>query len=491
MGFFSNLFRGRSTKRPAEPAPAPAPEDKDEGQDEVTLPARMEFEPGFTVQIDSHPDTPAGVALWSFVSDGLRAHGQREIVITILRRRDEPEHAFPRQVLGLLRTIHRFAREGQIVVPGALTEFGPEGFLEPRLRALVYADAQPLEGVELPDDALTAILIDEDELAVVKRCGAYRVLGRLGKQHTRFPFPPWSDRDRETVARGRREAESALHKIGVVVNLADVSLVMDEQRIRMQILRSAGKGVAAMLDEALGNAPPDTAFVMFSQPASNAHGRLVWFPGQTHAFAITGPEPSPRTISGNFLVVTVFDGELAEQAIGVEDGFFLVLRTATWAALKRAIASGDAFALPAKPGDLAFELTWIEHDYKNPFDGTVLHASGGWQTYEGRGAAENTRSKVVLMGSNRDLNAAIEASVLADYVKRLGDCLERAVPATRAKTTATLQVELARDRGPVVQLRFDPGAPASELRDELAGVAAPAVRGPIAFQLITQLGYDA
>jgi hypothetical protein len=448
----------------------------------------MEFKPGLTLRIDSHPDTPSGVALWSFVSDGLRAHGQREIVITISRRRGEPEHAFPRQVLVLCRTIYRFAREGRIVVPGQLTEFGPEGFLEPRLRALVYADAQPLEGVELPDGALTAILIDEDELAVVKRCGAYRVLGRLGRQHNRFPFPPWSDRDRKTVARGRGEAKSVLHQIGTRADLADVSLVMDEQRIHMQIPRPAGKDVAAVLDEV----PPNMAFVVFSQPAGNAHGRLVWFPGQTNAFAITGPVPWARMITGGFLAVAVFDGELAEQAIGVEDGFSLVLRTATWAALKRAIASGGAFTLPAaKPGGLAFELAWIEQDYQNPIDGKVLHAPGGWQTYKPVGAAANTRSEIVLMTSERELAAAIEVSVLAGYVKQLGDCLERAVPAARAKTTATLQVELASGRGPVLQLRFDPGAPASELCDELAGLPAPAVRGPVAFQLVTRLGNDA
>lgn len=471
MGFFSNLFRSRTKSSPS-----------------AVTPAGFEVAPGLTVQVVCHQVAPTETALWSFITDGLRAHGQREIVFTLVRRRHDRDDEFPGQVLSLFKLIDQLARQGRIVVPGQLTEFGPKGFLEPHLRAIIYTEAQPLDGVRIPDDALAAILIDGEELDVVKRCGAYRVLARLGQQHSLFPFPPWTDRDRDSVARGHDETRSVLHEIGSWVMLADVSLVLDQQRLCLQIPRPSGPEVAAQLEQF----PPDVAFSIILQPAYNAHAWLLWLPGQTETAAITGPNPSASPLAGGFLAI-VPSVDVAEQVLLIEDGFSLVLRADTWATCKRAIASGAPFTLPAaEPGGLSFELAWIDEDYRNPIDGTTIHAPGGWHLHMPAGGITNDRSQIRLLTGEREMAAAITVPALTGYLNQIVECVERVAPSSIAKTTATLQVELAPDREPTLQFHFEPSAPLeTQLRDALTSLTAPAVRGPIAFQVVLRLGSDA
>lgn len=103
MGFFSKLF---GTKQDAVAAP-------------MDFPASIEVVPGqLSVTVFSHPIANVPGAFWSFVSHGLQIHGQREIVVTLLRRKDEPEAALPRAVVSFFATVHGLAQRGQLVRAG-------------------------------------------------------------------------------------------------------------------------------------------------------------------------------------------------------------------------------------------------------------------------------------------------------------------------------------------------------------------------------------
>ena len=85
---------------------------------ELTWPVRVEVVPGkLSVRIYRHDvDTQHGpIACWSYVTQGLTALQQTEIVFTLRRDAGEPSDAFPRDPLQLFAAIHPLAEAGQRV----------------------------------------------------------------------------------------------------------------------------------------------------------------------------------------------------------------------------------------------------------------------------------------------------------------------------------------------------------------------------------------
>lgn len=114
--------------------------------------ARVELVPGALaaevslLEIASR-DGPLGC--WSYRSDGLRAHGQAELRLTLRRRPDEAPDAYPTDPLELFRAIGELAR----------------------------------------------------------------VAARLGDAWHHFPYPPWSDRDRPSVYEAAEMSASLLDRL--------------------------------------------------------------------------------------------------------------------------------------------------------------------------------------------------------------------------------------------------------------------------------------
>src|SRR5262249_55664583 len=143
-----------------------------------------------------HPDR-GPVPCFTYVTRGLEAFGQRELVFTLVRTGNEA----PRAPLGLLGQIAQLAAQGRLVEAGGLTELGPTGaFGEPALRGFAYQTASPMDGVALPPGALAMIALFGDEIETAKRFGTLRVLARLGRAHNFWPTAPWCALDRRSIA---------------------------------------------------------------------------------------------------------------------------------------------------------------------------------------------------------------------------------------------------------------------------------------------------
>ena len=127
------------------------------------------------------------VPCWSYVTHGLRAHGQDELVFTLVRGTGAP----PSAPVTLLNTIARLARDGRTVGPGGFTELGPGSFLgNPALRGFGYQRAWPQDGVALPPGALQMVALHGHELDVARAHGVLRVLARIGLAYRFFPTAP-------------------------------------------------------------------------------------------------------------------------------------------------------------------------------------------------------------------------------------------------------------------------------------------------------------
>lgn len=363
MGFFSKLFGGRS-KHDA-PPPAAAPIDAAASASKPVATGTDAMKPivigttppvdlgnGLTVHAFSHGYPGRDVALWTMISQGMAAHGQRELVFSVARRPGENIEGVAGPLLKLLRTIHRFAQQGHHVSWGGMTEVG-EDLVAPGMRGVVYADAQPITGLPIPDNALTAILLGRDELELVKQFGAYRLLARLGRQQRHFPFPPWTDRDRKRAVHNE-DGKSMLNMFGARITFQTASIVLEDEQVVLQLQRSSGAQLAKLLTQV----PAQVPFAILARAAPRADAWLVWSPGQTEPEATTGPNPSRSSITGGFLGCLLDTGQ-ADQVIQLEDGFTLMLSADAWALCLRAIASGGPFALRSSSGSkLGFALRW-------------------------------------------------------------------------------------------------------------------------------------
>jgi len=146
----------------------------------TTFPVRAELIPGsLTVTVYLHSvDTPGGpISCWSYVTDGLIAHHQKEVVFTLRRDRNERVDDFPQEPFQLFITFHQLAQQEKVVDEGGFTQFGARDFLG---HHLMYVHPHPLPGVEIPANAILALLVTKDEVLAVQEFGSTRVIARLG-----------------------------------------------------------------------------------------------------------------------------------------------------------------------------------------------------------------------------------------------------------------------------------------------------------------------
>src|SRR5579871_6245186 len=148
--------------------------------------------------------TKAGgeVPCWSYVTDGLRRHGQQELVFTLRRRPGESQ--IPQDPLDFFTRVYRQLGTGNKLEAGGFSRYRrPGGFLgRAGTVGLIYVPAAPMRGVNYADRPLSALLLAPGEVEWVAARGNYRVLSLLGQWQHHYPWPPWNERDRPAVLSG-------------------------------------------------------------------------------------------------------------------------------------------------------------------------------------------------------------------------------------------------------------------------------------------------
>jgi hypothetical protein len=315
------------------------------------FPAEIELVPGaLRASIHLHTiDTQAGpLRCWSYVTEGLAAFGQKEVVFTIAVDGDADPGRFPTEPLRFASTLLQLASQGRTVDAGAITELGGSGFM--LRRGLTYARALPLEGVPLPPAAIAAIPLTADELAVLKIGGQTRVLAALGAAFHHYPFPPWLDRVRRSVITPESTRGTLLAD---VPHLAAPSTVRVENDIVLFRLRPEG---VVLIGRALGELPPGAGFALTTEIDPEADGCMIWQAGQEAPSAIAPPGSRGERLAGCFVLFAPDQPEDGGQLF--EDGMAVTLTQASMAALRRALSAGQTLALPGQGGKMGFLLSW-------------------------------------------------------------------------------------------------------------------------------------
>lgn len=451
-------------------------------RDPAALSVTEELVPGkLQAAVFSHtlPVGPDRLPCLTYISHGLAAHGQKELVLTALRPEGTPA---PRAPLELFRLVLPLAEQGRAVDAGGFTQFQPGQFMG--FTGLTYVDARATDAFAVPSAALAAVALHATELEVAKSHGGLRMAARLGLQARVFPCPLWLDRARPALPVDALLRESVLGGLPRA-RISGATASLEDGRVVLRVLR----GAAGLLRQMLEQTPEATvALLLGCDP--RADGCFVWEPG-SEPRAITPPGSAGKRLAGCFLAV---GGNPDGDAVSVyEDGFAAALGERQLGALKAAAADGGNFAFSPAGGGLGFALQWVQESFQNPVDGKTYSAKGGWATVmperpSGRAPDPIAElERIVLLTGPEEAESALSAGELTAYAKDLEVAVrlhfKKQTPGPGAELI--VQFELAPGAPPAIRARGDAlGERLPGLCELAAVVPAPPAQGPLAFQLV-------
>jgi hypothetical protein len=334
----SLAFMAASQACYAEPAPT-AP---------VKFPVRQEVVPqALSVTVYNHklPDSTKQPA-WSYVTEGLSKLNKPELVMTIVRKTDESESAYPRDPIEFFQGFLELAKRGNDVRAGSSTRLGEGGevFIAKQFRGTIYLPVEKLEGVTLPKDALAVVPVTPEELDAWDIGGAARVAGKLSQQSQFYPYPTWCDRNRESVY---SQGEMQVMKMEPVSQaptamIYGAGIIAEKDKLSM----SVPQAVREDLNQKLKELPQDTPFRLNLSLDPRANAYYVWEVQKATAVAAKGSDAS--LMAGTFIVF--MPGMEKPQIANYKDGFILMLSNEELNNLKESIYIGKDYALPVTAG---------------------------------------------------------------------------------------------------------------------------------------------
>lgn len=418
----------------------------------------------------------ARIPCWSYVTDGLAAQDQAEIVFTLRREPGEAAERFPDDPFRLFATIHELAERGLRVTAGSQTEFGDARLFD---HHVLYVPAQPLSGVPLPASCLTALLVTADELRAVRTFGPTRVLARMGQAAIHYPFPPWADRRRRGMAMDRTFEASALAKLPRA-SAQDVRATLHGDRIVVSALRTAHP----VWPDRLAQLPDRVPLALLTALDPTANGCLVWVPGQKEPEAIIPTGSDASRVCGCFFAV--FADQPASTGKILEDGFAMQLTGEAWQALRRALIEGEELTIPATDG-MSCTLTWHDAADDRP-------AEASWQAYAPEPPAGRpgkvALGPVRLLTSEAELAQRTSAEQLGAFCRELQRCVERVLADRDEPLELRLQV-ICRPRSHRIGLAHKGDASddlLDALIDALEQIPTLPVRAEVSFELELLVG---
>lgn len=316
-------------------------------QERSKLPHRAEVVPGkLYVTVYAHDIKTSGtkVHCWSFVSEGLERQGQHEIVFSLRRPRGKTWEDFSQEILGMFEGFYANAEQGNRVeaYDGSIMATDALFLANKSTWGLIYIPAEMFDGVEVPFEALSAVLIKGDEVEVMAKSSALRLASMLGAEYEYYPCPPWSDPSRKPVVSTKQFGKSVLSKVtqartpGLMVSRVGTDEI---SMISLGIEGSAAPALGAFL----AGLPERGAVALMANPAPEATMRYSWMPdvGKTGViFAKYG-----LWVTGSFALL-VFGEGVEDKGKILEDGISLFLGPSSWNKLKTSIASLQPAKIP-------------------------------------------------------------------------------------------------------------------------------------------------
>ena len=430
---------------------------------------------------------PAGASLscWSYVSEGLAAQKQKEIIFTLVRGPGQKPEDYPHDILDLLEGIYKFAADGRLVDVGDVTPFGDTGFMQRDIRGIGYVAPENLPGVDMPSPALAGILLKGDEAVIAWNLTPTRVTALMGKSYRYYPYPFWSDLQRTPVGSPKDMDTSLIKKLPRAH--ARASYYEEDNHIFLLLYPSARERLQKQLQQVSLQQP----LALRTQVDPRADSCLVWSAGQTKPIAISPPGSKGLRKTGAFLMFVA--GQKETDIRMVEDGYSILVTTADWQRIREAFESGANVSIPpTKPGAASFTLEWAPSTYTSPVTGETF-STDHWTTYQPQPAPDKaagivTVKAIVLLLDQREIESHITTENLTNYLKAVEATVESffAPLDRRGQRDVSIRFDLQADRGAIqiaVHPELDPN-PFAALHQQIAAVPRAKVSGSVKLDLL-------
>jgi Domain of unknown function (DUF3480) len=409
------------------------------------------------------------IPCWSYVTEGLLRHRQREAILTVVRQSGEEPESYPSQPMEFFRLLLNLAEHGQTVEAGGFTGLAGGELLG--FRGFAYMEPVWVPpGDSPPRNWLAMIGLTEDELTTLRDFGSTRVLSILGQAARFYPAPYWNERNRPSRVSLDSMRGSILARVSRFY-APGFSVFREGSRLVLRVFADRAEETV----KALRALAPEAPLALLTRIHPYADGALVWLPGHTQATAITPPGSSGKHICGSFVLFIPEQQTEKEQVL--EDGYALHLTTQSWRRVRSAILSQEDIETPR------FVLHWIPAGFVES-----LPSPDGVALPTGRRLAK----KIVLLQPDAESQAAITAAALVGFAKSVED-----------KVLAQFSLHSAKGELRVI-VKFHPGGRASyelatrgeidktslqRLLEELQMLVPPAVKKQIGFAVEFEIGH--
>ncbi|MBL6690361.1 MAG: DUF3480 domain-containing protein [Pseudomonadales bacterium] len=270
---------------------------------------------------------------WTYVTRGMSAYHQREMVLSLIVDDDADTGDFPKTPVKLFELLAERTRSGKVVESGDATRLGQKGIFN--FPCLFYVPAIQFPEIPSLDEHLALVLVHEGEYDYARHYGLTRFLSRLGKFCSSFPYPNWNTAARPSLFPTSSKELSIL---------ADASHVMAEHShvhqqasvLQLQLQQQDADDVI----QALKNLEKDQVATINTAFSPRCDASLYLQEGQAEPGAYAAPEASTGLIGGSFFSICY--GDAPGMGI-IEDGFTVTLGEVEFKRLCDAAAQQSAF----------------------------------------------------------------------------------------------------------------------------------------------------
>ena len=292
--------------------------------------------------------------------------------LSLLLEDEDDEDSFPKTPIKIFQLLEKSARGGKAANIADSTRLGRTGFYG--FTAVYYLDAIQYEGLPDLTDHLSLMLVHQSEYEFAKKYGFTRLLSRIGKFCSSFPYPTWNSRHRPALF------EEDVAEVTILENANSLTLKNNTAELM-------GNYVVLTIDPldcdrllgSLGELE-SSPFALHTSLSLDVNAGLFWEPGQEKPGAYTAPDKVTH-IGAAFVQ---FESAVTTSSNLVEDGFSFRLSPETMAALS-AILNDEKENEVLDTGNFQLQINWLKPQEGNRKPAVAYHHLAAWTTLDDSG----------------------------------------------------------------------------------------------------------
>ncbi len=284
---------------------------------------------------------------WTYITQGLVKHGQQELALSLLLEDGDSADAFPKTPIKIFQLIENYAADGKIVKAMDATRLGKTGLFG--FTALYYLPSIQFDGLTDLTNHLAMMLVHQPEYEFARRYGFTRLLSRIGKYCSSFPYPTWNTRLRPTLYPAHY-AETTVLESFKDQHPITAQAAITRLHLHISVNLSDSKKFTEQLDQLMQTGKP---MLLRTGLTQNVNASLYWEPGQTVSGAYTAPDQA--TIFG--LSFVIFRRAILSTAHQTEDGITVYLSAGAGQALRDTRLQGKE-TVTQDIDPLSFSIAW-------------------------------------------------------------------------------------------------------------------------------------